>query len=236
MSDFPWLGLDERFEFPDPRRAPGGAPLAQGGNLSPGMLLSAYAQGIFPWYSEGEPILWWSPDPRFVVFPDRVHVSSSMRKVLRQKRFSVSFDTRFEDVIRGCSQAPRPGQDGTWIVEDMVQAYCRLHRAGYAHSVEVWRDGELAGGLYGVGVGGVFCGESMFSRADNASKAGFLTLSRHLATAGVAVIDSQVHTDYLASLGAEHVPRARYLELLADNADRPLLDGSWTGRFGDVEW
>jgi leucyl/phenylalanyl-tRNA--protein transferase len=234
--DFPWLSGDQRIEFPDPAGAPDFAPLAHGGNLSPGMLLSAYHSGIFPWYAEDDPVLWWSPNPRFVIFPAKAHLSGSMRKVLRQGCFTITADTVFPQVIRHCSMAPRPGQDGTWIGEEFIRGYTELHALGHAHSVEAWQDGELVGGLYGVSVGSVFCGESMFSKATNASKAAFLTLARWLDAAGVPVIDSQVHTELFESLGAEHIPRDEYLAILAANRDRPLLHGSWTGRYPDITW
>ena len=229
--DFPWLGPETHFEFPDPAAGPDFAPLAQGGNLSPGMLLSAYRQGIFPWYSEGDPVLWWSPEPRFVIYPEKAHVSATMRKILRQQRYTITFDTCFQDVIRCCSQSPRPGQGGTWISDDFIIGYSALHRLGRAHSVEAWLDGQLVGGLYGVAVGAIFCGESMFSRADNASKAAFLTLSWQLRRLGVPLIDSQVRTALFESLGAEHIPRQRYLEELTAYRDKNLLDGSWTQLF-----
>ena len=234
---FPWLDFDDHFDFPDARQSAGDAPLAQGGNLSPGMLLSAYRQGIFPWFSEGEPILWWSPDPRFVIYTNKVHVSSSMRKFLRQKRFRITFDSCFTTVMRHCAAAYRPGQRGTWITEDMISAYSRLHERGFAHSVEVWQGEFLVGGLYGVSTGGIFCGESMFSQVSNSSKTGFLTLARHLKEIGVPLVDSQVHTDYLESLGAEYLDRSEYLRILESRADLPDLQGSWTNRFPEIiDW
>ncbi len=229
--DFPWLGPDQRLQFPDPREAADFAPLAQGGNLSPGMLLSAYNQGIFPWYSEEDPVLWWSPNPRFVIFPTEAHVSASMRKILRQQRFAISYDSHFESVIRACSLAPRPGQNGTWITEDIIDGYLELHQLGYAHSVEAWQDGQLVGGLYGVSVGSLFCGESMFSTTDNASKAAFLNIAWQFRQLGVPVIDSQVHTELFATLGARHISRNDYLDILYSAREIPLLHGSWQTRF-----
>lgn len=214
MGGFPWLEVDERFTFPDPETADSEGVVACGGNLSPGMLLSAYSQGIFPWFSEGGPILWWSPDPRFVVFPCEVHVSGTMKKILRQGRFGFSFDSAFREVITSCAAAPRPGQNGTWITHGMVEAYCRLYELGYAHSVEVWERGRLAGGLYGVALGKIFFGESMFSRAGSASKAGFIFLSEVLGEKGFRLIDSQVRTDHVAALGGREIPRREYLEIL----------------------
>ncbi len=204
--------------FPDPNLAesePDGL-LAVGGDLHPRRLIRAYRQGIFPWYNPGQPILWWSPDPRMVLFPERLHVSRSLRKVIRQGRFQISFDQDFAGVIRRCA-APRPGQSGTWITPEMERAYLRLHELGAAHSVEAWQNGELVGGLYGVAQGRVFFGESMFSFASNASKVAFATLVQCLETLGWALIDCQVHTAHLASLGAELIPRARFLEVLTDN-------------------
>ena len=204
--------------FPDPAMAesePDGL-LAVGGDLHPRRLIGAYRQGIFPWYNPGQPILWWSPDPRMVLFPGRLHVSRSLRKVLRRQRFRITFDQDFAGVIRRCA-APRPGQSGTWITPEMERAYQRLHEMGVAHSVEAWQAGELVGGLYGLAQGRVFFGESMFSFVSNASKAAFATLVECLQTLDWALIDCQVHTDHLASLGAEPIPRARFLELLAAN-------------------
>jgi leucyl/phenylalanyl-tRNA--protein transferase len=200
--------------FPDPDTAPGSI-VAVGGNLSPGMLLSAYEQGIFPWYNPEDPILWQSPDPRFVIFPETLHVSHSMKKLLRGGGFEISFDTDFAGVIRGCAGADRPGQDGTWITEDIIAGYTELHRLGYAHSAESRRDGKLAGGCYGVQTGRVFCGESMFASVSNASKAAFFSLAKYLfEEKGAAFIDCQVPTDHLRSLGGTEMSRRDFLRLL----------------------
>jgi leucyl/phenylalanyl-tRNA--protein transferase len=211
--------------------------VAIGGNLSPGMLLSAYEQGIFPWYSEKEPLLWHSPDPRFVLFPEKLHVSQSMKKVLKRGDFEIALDRDFPGVITACSLAPRPGQDGTWITGDVIAAYTELHRLGWAHSSEAYAEGELAGGCYGIRLGNVFFGESMFAKKPNASKAAFLSLARFLFDDGVIFIDCQVHTDHLESLGAEEIGRKDFFKLLretlaprisrtsaADEADRR---GNW---------
>jgi leucyl/phenylalanyl-tRNA--protein transferase len=211
--DFPYFGENERYTFPDPDTVPGSI-IAVGGNLSPGMLLSAYEQGIFPWYNPEDPILWQSPDPRFVIFPETLHVSASMRKLLRQNRFEISFNRDFAGVIRGCAEAERPGQDGTWITEDIIAGYTELHRLGYVHSAESRRDGELVGGCYGVRVGRVFCGESMFAKAPNASKAAFLSLAQRLFEEQVLFIDCQVPTDHLRSLGGREMSRHDFLRLL----------------------
>jgi len=201
--------------FPDVAQAeqePDGL-LAVGGDLSPTRLLNAYRNGIFPWYSDGQPILWWSPDPRTVLFPHRLQVSRSLRKTLRNKPFEVSFDQAFGQVMASCA-APRGDAAGTWITPEMYQAYAELHQGGHAHSVEVWQQGELAGGLYGVAIGQVFFGESMFSRISNASKIGFVALVDKLSAAGFALIDCQVYTQHLVSLGAEEIDRRIFCTLL----------------------
>jgi leucyl/phenylalanyl-tRNA--protein transferase len=179
------------------------------------MLLSAYEQGIFPWYNPEDPILWQSPDPRFVIFPETLHVSASMRKLLRRNSFEISFDRDFAGVIRDCAEAERPGQDGTWITEDIIAGYTELHRLGYVHSAESRRDGKLLGGCYGVLVGRIFCGESMFAKAPNASKAAFLCLAKRLfEEQGVLFIDCQIPTDHLRSLGGREISRRDFLRLL----------------------
>lgn len=210
---FPYLTEHEYFLFPPPAKTYGDI-VAIGGNLSPGMLLSAYKQGIFPWYSEGEPILWQSPDPRFLLFPEKLHISTSMKKALRKKTFTILFDHDFASVIENCAAINRPGQDGTWITGDMIAAYTELHRLGWAHSAESYIDGELAGGCYGIRLGNVFFGESMFSKVTNASKAAFLTLAPLLFADGVTFIDCQAYTDYLASLGAVEISRDVFLKTL----------------------
>ncbi len=199
--------------FPDPEQAEEDGFLAVGGDLSPERLMLAYRHGIFPWYSDETPILWYSPHERFVIFPPDLRVSKSMRQVMRNGGFTFTYDQCFGEVIEACSAAPRPGQDGTWITADMKEAYIRLHRLGVAHSVEVWKDGSLAGGLYGVLVNRVFCGESMFSRVSNASKAALVWLcGRH----GLRMVDCQFHTAHLESMGAVFISRRRYLRILSD--------------------
>ena len=190
-------------------------------------LLQAYSQGIFPWYSEGEPILWWSPDPRFVLYPKQLHVPKSLRQSMRKSRFEVSLDQDFEAVIAACAQLSRPGQEGTWITEEMRQGYIQLHRAGYAHSVEVWEQGKLAGGLYGVSLGRCFFGESMFSRVSDASKTGLVTLAQLLQDRDFDMIDSQVYTQHMERFGAIHISRKRYLAALKASLRFPSLKGSW---------
>lgn len=230
---FPWLDETDYFVFPDPRGADSQGIVCAGGNLSPGLLLSAYRQGIFPWFSDGEPILWWSPDPRFVLEPARLHVSATMRKVLRRQAWDWSLDEDFETVIRNCATMPRKRQRGTWITRDMIAAYIELHLRGYAHSVEVRLEGRLVGGFYGVSLGSIFFGESMFSLVDDASKTAFIPFVRYLETQGFTLIDSQVYTDHLAGLGAEERGRDRYLELLARALEAPTKQGNWGDRFPD---
>ena len=206
--------LDERLIFPKPDLAEPDGLLAVGGDLSTDRLLLAYQNGIFPWYSDDTPILWYSPHERFVLFPDELKISKSMRQVLRSGKQKVTVDTCFNDVITACSTAPREGQDGTWIVPDMIAAYNRLHAKGYAHSIEVWQGDDLVGGLYGVHVGDVFCGESMFSRVSNASKTALIYLCN---TGPYKLIDCQVHTGHLESLGARMISREQYMDVLLNN-------------------
>jgi leucyl/phenylalanyl-tRNA--protein transferase len=218
---FPYLDKDKRFSFPDPAEAEDPSVIAWGGNLSPGMLLSAYEQGLFPWYSEGEPVIWHSPDPRFVLFPEKLHVSASMKKILKRGNFTVTFDRDFPAVISACSEMYRPGQGGTWITDDMIAAYTELHRLGLARSAEAYVEGELVGGCYGLKLGNAFFGESMFAKKSNASKAAFLTLARRLFDEeGVRFIDCQVHTNHLESLGAEEIGRKEYLALLKETLQK----------------
>src|SRR3990172_7429475 len=211
--------LDDDILFPPVDHAENGL-LAVGGDLSPERLVAAYSQGIFPWYSEGEPILWHSPDPRFVLTTESFRVPRRLERTRRtNSRLRLSLDEAFEDVIEACSRAPRPGQRGTWITEEMKAAYVELHRLGFAHSVEAWREEKLAGGLYGVSLGGAFFGESMFARASDASKIAFAALVEQLARWKIDLIDCQVETSHLARFGARSLPRARYLEVLRPSAD-----------------
>jgi leucyl/phenylalanyl-tRNA--protein transferase len=203
--------LDERLLFPDPALAEPDGLLAVGGDLSTGRLVLAYQNGIFPWYSDDEPILWYSPHERFVLYPHELKVSKSMKKVLRPGIFKVTFNQSFNEVVNACSSVSREGQDGTWITNDMKAAYARLHVKGYAHSVEVWRGGQLVGGLYGVEAGGVFCGESMFSLVSNASKTALIWLCH---TGKYQLIDCQVYTEHLASMGACMISREEYIAIL----------------------
>ncbi len=214
--DFPFLSENQRFKFPPPEKAKHHSIVAWGGNLSPGMLLSAYEQGLFPWYGEDDPVIWHSPDPRFVIFPEKLHVSRSMEKILRQNVFTVTIDRDFSGVIASCSQAKRTGQNGTWITSDIIEAYTELHRLGWAHSAEAYLDGELLGGCYGILMGKVFFGESMFSLKPNASKAAFITFARMLFEKGIRLIDCQQHTSHLEGLGGEDIGRKEFLALLRD--------------------
>ena len=203
----------------DPARAPANAPVACGGALDSPTLLAAYRAGVFPWYSEGEPVQWWSPDPRFVLRPCDLRVSDSLRKTLRKPGWSVTYDRAFETVMRACAAVPRPGQDGTWITEEMVRAYGQLHAEGHAHSVEVSWEGQLVGGLYGVSLGRLFHGESMFHLRSDASKVGFVHLVERLALCGFRLIDCQMPTRHLASLGAFAVPRKEFLAVVRHERD-----------------
>jgi len=223
----PVFMLDERHVFPPVELAIEGGILAVGGDLSAERLLLAYRSGIFPWYSDDEPIIWWSPDPRFVLFPGELSVSRSMRKILDRRVFEVTYDRDFDGVIRNCGAMKRPGQRGTWITGEMREAYTELHRLGYAHSVETWREGILVGGLYGVSLGKCFFGESMFARESNASKAALITLVRALAGRGFTLIDSQVYTPHMESMGAREIPRDEYLRLLGETLKAPTIKGDW---------
>ncbi|MBI1191579.1 MAG: leucyl/phenylalanyl-tRNA--protein transferase [Bacteroidetes bacterium] len=213
--------------FPDVALAEPDGLLALGGDLSQERLLAAYRAGIFPWYSKGEPILWWSPDPRCVLFTDKIHRSRSMLKLLRQGRFRITLNADFKQVMQQCGRAPRPGQDGTWITPGMIKAYHALHQAGFAHSAEVWQDRVLVGGMYGVSLGSVFFGESMFSAVPNASKAALIRLAEHLQAAGFAVLDGQVGNPHLYRLGAVDIPRNKFLEILAAGLAKPAPEGCW---------
>ena len=222
----PWLDGDSPFPpLESARKEPNGL-LAVGGDLSPRRLLEAYRRGIFPWFSEGDPILWWSPDPRMVLFPEELKVSRSLAKALRNRRYEIRFDHDFEGVIRACS-APRDGQPGTWITPEMRGAYVKLHQLGYAHSVETWMDGELAGGLYGVAIGAAFFGESMFARVRDASKIALVHLARKLQAEGFGMIDCQMRTGHLASLGAREIPRTRFSRKLRELVDYERPPRSW---------
>jgi len=219
--------LDGAMPLPDPRRAPADGPLAIGGELSTERLLEAYRAGIFPWYEEGLPVLWWSPDPRFLLDPADLVVRRSLAQRIRSGVFEVRFDTAFEEVMRGCAQMPRKHEAGTWITPDMIEAYCALFEAGVAHSVECWKDDELAGGLYGVSLGAAFFGESMFTRATDASKVAFVHLVQRAKDWGFHFVDCQMRTEHLATFGAVDVPRVEFLERLARSVAEPTREGPW---------
>jgi len=224
----PVYALGRPLEFPPPEHAEGGL-VAVGGDLSPERLLLAYRSGIFPWYEEDLPILWHSPDPRCVLPVDRLHVGRTLRRVIAKGTYEVRFDTAFERVIRACKATPRPDQDGTWITSEMERAYVRLHRLGYAHSVEAFEpSGELAGGLYGVSLGHIFFGESMFSWRPNASKIALVALAERVKEWGFGLIDAQVPTPHTVAMGAEEWPRSRFLDALKEALRYPTRQGSWS--------
>lgn len=211
----PWLGSELAFPPVETALTEPDGLLAAGGDLSARRLLLAYAHGIFPWFSPGDPILWWSPSLRMVIEPGWLRVTRSLEKTLRNRDYEIRIDSAFRAVMNACAQTPRPGQEGTWIVPEVIEAYCRLHALGHAHSVETWMDGQLVGGLYAVSLGTMVYGESMFSRVSDASKLAFVHLVRHLQTRGVRMIDCQMYTPHLASLGARLIPRAAFLDTVA---------------------
>jgi len=222
----PVYKLDQRLWFPPADRAEDGL-LAVGGDLRPERLLLAYTNGIFPWYEAGLPILWHSPDPRMVLDVKRLHMPRSLQKAMRRRPYVLTLDTAFREVMENCADSPRPGQDGTWITDEMLAAYVRLHELGYAHSVESWSGDLLVGGLYGVGLGAMFFGESMFARAEDASKIAFATFVGQLERWGATHVDCQVYTEHLARFGAEEWPRTRYLEVLHGALEQPTRRGAW---------
>lgn len=221
-----WLPDDE-LVFPAPDLADENGILALGGDLSPKRLLLAYQHGIFPWFNEDDPIIWWSPDPRFVLLPENLKVSKSMRQVLRRNIFTITFDTDFQSILWNCQNIKRKGQGGTWITDEMFDAYLTLHEIGLAHSVEVWQNNQLVGGLYGISLGKCFYGESMFAKVSNASKAGFITLVQNLASLGFDLIDCQTETAHLRSLGADFINRADFLDYLRLNNQKDTWVGKW---------
>jgi leucyl/phenylalanyl-tRNA---protein transferase len=229
----PVFRLSSNLTFPPPHLAIAEGLLAVGGDLSIERLVLAYSQGIFPWYAEDDPILWWSPDPRLVLYPSELHVSRSLRKVLRQPSFAVTLDRAFGKVIRACAGNRGLDHPGTWIVPEMIAAYEALHAAGLAHSVEAWQGDILAGGLYGVSLGGAFFGESMFTRISNASKVALVRLAEGLRRAGFRLIDCQVTTAHLMRFGAREIPRSRFIKELQRALKRPTRQGVW--RFSDRE-
>ena len=223
-----WLNIHDPTDFPDVNLAmtePDGL-LAIGGDLTVKRLLTAYQKGIFPWYNENQPILWWSPDPRAVLFPEQLKVSKSLRRTIRKQMFTVTFDKAFAEVIQACAE-PRPYQNGTWISNEMREAYIRLHKLGHAHSVECWQNDKLVGGLYGIAIGQVFFGESMFSRVTDASKVGFVYLVRHLQAHTYHLIDCQVSSAHLESLGASDIDRHEFIRLLTRYCQKQGWEGDW---------
>jgi leucyl/phenylalanyl-tRNA--protein transferase len=230
MSDFPYYEIDDNFIFPEPEE--GNSIVCHGGNLSPGLLKSAYMQGVFPWYGKDEPVLWWSPDPRFVLKPVDFHIPESLKRFLKKNQeralgndslaFTFTQDVAFEEVIRNCSAISRAGQFDTWILEEVIEAYIRFHELGYAHSYETWQQGELVGGFYGVSIGQVFFGESMFSKVPEASKSVFVRFVEAFVTSGGKLIDSQVYTDHIARFGGKNISRNAFLQLERQFLEKPL--------------
>jgi leucyl/phenylalanyl-tRNA--protein transferase len=223
----PVYRLDDRLVFPPVHLAEDGL-LAVGGDLRPERLLLGYTHGIFPWYADSTPILWHSPDPRMVMTTRDLVVQRSLKKAIRRQPYELRMDTAFDDVLAGCGTVPRPGQTGTWLIPEMMDAYTKLHRLGFAHSIEAWQDGALVGGLYGVSLGAAFFGESMFTRAPDASKIAYAACVRQLDEWHIGLVDCQVHTEHLARFGAYEVSRLRYMEMLKRALDEPTKRGTWT--------
>lgn len=224
-----FLLSDNNYAFPHPDFTSPDGVIAFGGDLSTGRLLEAYAKGIFPWFNPEDPIIWWCPDPRFVLFPDKLRISKSMRPYFNQKKFEVTIDQDFRSIIEACGETKRHAQgNGTWITDDMIEGYFALHEAGFAHSIEVRKNGKIVGGLYGVSLGKVFFGESMFSKVSNASKFGFITITRRLKELDFQLIDCQQETRHLASLGAEAIERSDFLSILQRNSVEKTLIGNWS--------
>jgi len=220
--------LSDDIAFPSPHLAPKEGLLAVGGDLTQKRLLMAYRMGIFPWFSNNQPIMWWSPDPRLVLFPDEIRVSRTLKKIIKKKVFHVTMDSAFDQVINQCAQVRLQNNQATWIVEEMIDAYCKLHEFGYAHSVEAWHQGELAGGIYGVSLGRCFFGESMFTQVSNASNVALVKLVEYLLSLSFDMIDCQIVTKHLIRFGAKEIPRARFLEKLNASLEKPTLRGRWT--------
>jgi leucyl/phenylalanyl-tRNA--protein transferase len=219
--------LSKELVFPSPEYADPDGLLAVGGDLSIKRLLLAYQMGIFPWYSTELPILWWSPDPRLILRPEDLTISRRLMRLIKQDSFKVTLDQAFSEVMRECARVKRPNQNDTWITDDMIEAYCQLHQEGYAHSVESWQDGELAGGLYGISLGRAFFGESMFSRESNASKVAFVHLVWFLEARNYSLIDCQITTQHLLSFGAREIPRIEFLRLLGEALQHRTQKGRW---------
>jgi leucyl/phenylalanyl-tRNA---protein transferase len=227
----PLFSLSEKLLFPPPWLAHPDGLLCIGGDLSVQRILLAYENGIFPWFAENEPILWWSPDPRLVLFPGNIKISKSLRKTIRKKEFEITVDQAFEETIRSCAKPRKKRDTGTWLVEKMIEAYIRLHKSGFAHSVETWKDGRLVGGLYGISLGGVFFGESMFAFQNNASKVALTALTCHLTQYNYDLIDCQVKTDHLISMGAAEIPRKIFLNIISHSVKRTDIGNIWNDGF-----
>jgi leucyl/phenylalanyl-tRNA--protein transferase len=220
--------LSSNIAFPSPNLTSEDGLLAVGGDLDQKRLLLAYSLGIFPWYAKAEPILWWSPDPRLVLYPEDLRISTSLKKAIKKDIFHITMDQAFEQVITACAKIRREKDEGTWIVQDMIEAYCKLHESGFAHSVEAWQDDTLAGGLYGVSLGKCFFGESMFTTITSASKVAFVALVNYLKALSFDLIDCQVKTEHLISFGAREIPRERFLKQLKKSLENPTLKGKWS--------
>lgn len=228
MKDKIFLLNNNEFSFPDASSAPKNLPLAIGADLNPARLILAYKSGIFPWYDKNSPIMWWSPDPRFVLFLNEMHISHSLSKIIRKNLFKISVDQDFEKVINFCAKVKRKNQDDTWITDEMIETYINLHKLGYAHSIEAWQNDELVGGLYGVCIGSIFFGESMFHIKENASKIAFAKFLYALKErTSIDLIDCQIYTDYLASFGAKLIPREQYLQLLKQRINEDNKISNW---------
>lgn len=219
--------LSDEIKFPQPHLVRKDGLLAVGGDLSQDRLLLAYKIGIFPWYSDSEPILWWSPDPRFVLYPDDIKISKTLKKIIEKDIFHITIDQAFSQVITSCARIRLQNNEGTWIDKDMIKAYCKLHESGFAHSVEAWHEGELAGGLYGVSLGRCFFGESMFTRISNASNVAFVFLVEYLKSLSFDMIDCQVFSEHLVRFGAKEIPRERFLCELEQLLEAPTKRGRW---------
>ncbi|RZB30110.1 MAG: leucyl/phenylalanyl-tRNA---protein transferase [Desulfobacteraceae bacterium Eth-SRB1] len=218
--------IDE-IKFPPPHLAQKDGLLAVGGDLSQDRLLLAYKMGIFPWYSDSEPVLWWSPDPRFVLYPDDIKISKTLKKIIQKDIFHITVDQAFSQVITSCARIRLQNNEGTWIDKDMIKAYCKLHESGFAHSVEAWHEGELAGGLYGVSLGRCFFGESMFTRISNASNVAFVFLVEYLKSLSFDMIDCQISSEHLVRFGAKEIPREQFLCELEQLLEAPTKRGRW---------
>ena len=219
--------LSDEIKFPPANLARKDGLLAVGGDLSQDRLLLAYKMGIFPWYSESEPILWWSPDPRLILYPNDIKVSKTLKKVIQKDIFHITIDQAFNQVITSCARIRLHKNEGTWIVDDMIKSYCKLHESGFAHSVEAWHEGELAGGLYGVSLGRCFFGESMFTRISNASNVAFVFLAQYLKSLSFDIIDCQISTEHLINFGAREIPRKDFLKQLEKALRVPTKRGRW---------